>query len=145
MVGVVAVPVLVVPVDVGVVLGLVLVGVVPLGVVEPDAGVVDEEPEVDVFGAGVVVEEVVAVLDVLLELGGLATSPLDFSAESISCCTVPTSVAIAAGVPAAPSAGSAFSCLRSAVSVSRSCCEGWALSVTTIWSASAVVTQAGQS
>ena len=126
-VGVVAVPVDVVPVDVGPVLGLVLAGVVPVGDVllgvvepEPEAGVV----EVDVPGAGVVVDDVVAVVDVLAELGGLASRPLDFKAVSISCCTAPTSAATAAGVPAAPSAGSAFSCLRSAFSVSRSCWEG---------------------
>jgi hypothetical protein len=126
---------------------LVLVDVVPLGVVglevlEGGAGTVDG---VDVVGAGVVVDDVGDdVVEVLLELGGLVSSPLFCSAESISCCTVVTSAATAAGVPAAPSAGSAFSCLRSAFSVSRSCWEGWDLSVTTIWSARAVVIQAGQ-
>jgi hypothetical protein len=81
--GVVAVPVLVVPVDVGVDVGvvlglvLVLVGDVPLGVVEP--GVVDGELEVDVLGAGVVVDDVVGVpvVEVLVELGGFVSSPLD--------------------------------------------------------------------
>jgi hypothetical protein len=119
-------------------------GVVSVPVVDVDA------PEggaavVDVLGAGVVVDDVGAeVVDVLLELGGLVTRPLDCSAESISFCTVETSEATALGVPAAPSAGNAFSCLRSAFSESRSCREGWALSVTTIWSASAVVMHAGQ-
>lgn len=128
----------VVPVDVDAGVVLVVDGVVPvvvaLGVVDVDVleGGVAVVDGVEVLGAGVVVDDVdPPVVDVLFELGGLASRPLDFSADSISCCTAPTSEATALGVPPAPSAGSAFSCLRSAFSVSSSCFEGCAVSVTT--------------
>jgi hypothetical protein len=104
---------------------------------------------VDVDGVGVVVEDVgepLAVVDVDPEaVGGLASSPLLCSADWTSCCTVATWEATAAGVPPAPSAGSAFSCFRSLSSVDTSACVGWDFSVTTSWSASAVVVHAGQS
>lgn len=143
---VVVVPVVVL-VDDGVVLCvLVPVVPVPLGVLDvPDEGVVLVLDGVEVPGAGVVVEDVgLALVEVLLELGGLASRPLLLSVESISCCTAATDEATALGVPPAPSAGSAFSCLSSPSSVFSSCWEGFALSVITSWSASAVVVQAGQ-
>src|SRR5205807_7139918 len=118
---------------------------VPVGVVEVvGEDVVDVDEDVDVLGGAGVVDDVPpALVDVELDAGGFVSSPLDCSALSISCCTVATWEATAAGVPLAPSEGSAFSCCRSALSVASSCREGWAFSVTTIWSASAVVTQAG--
>jgi hypothetical protein len=79
-----------------------LVDVVPVGVVV-DADV----PVVEVPGVGVVV---VAPVEVEFDLGGFVSSPLDRSALSISCCTACTCAATAAGVPPAPSTGSAFSC-----------------------------------
>ena len=143
--GGVVVPVLVVGEVAGVVAWPVLVGGV--GVVGVDV--------VGVVGTvGVVVVpvpvDVVPVpsdpVDVVLDAdGGFVSRPLLCSALSISCCTTATSEATAAGVPPAPSAGNAFSCFRSWVSVAINAAEGWALSVTTIWSARAVVVQAGQS
>lgn len=107
---------------------------------------------VDVDGAGVVVEDVgeplagVDVVDVEPEAaGGLVSSPLLCNALWISCWTVPTADATAAGVPPAPNEGSAFNRFRSLSSVATSAAEGCDFSVTTIWSASAVVMQAGQS
>ena len=81
----------------------------------------------------------------LAEAGGPVSSPLPLSWVSISRWTVPTAAAIAAGDPFAPNAGNAFSCLRSALSCATSSCGGSDLSVTTIWSAIAVVMHAGQS
>ena len=149
--GVLVVPVVVVSVDEGAVLVLVDDG--PVGVVAPGVVVVDVVlvvvfavvVAVGVAGAGVVLVDVgVAVVDALLELGGFATRPLSCSSVSICCWTAATSAAIALGVPSAPSAGSASSCSgpRSASPAAR--CDGAAVSVTTIWSAIAVVMQAGQ-
>lgn len=125
----------------GVVVGL---GAVVIVVVTWGVDVVDPDPDPD---AGVVVVDPGVVdVDVLgLELGGFVSRPLLWSAVSISCCTVATCEATAAGVPPAPSEGSAFSCFRSFSSVATSVADGWDFSVTTSWSASAVVVHAGQS
>lgn len=97
------------------------------------------EPEVVVA-----VVEVVEAGEVVVVASGLAGRPLLLIVVSISCWTLSTSAATAAGVPLTPRDGSAFSCLSSMSSSRTSCFDGWDLSVTTIWSAIAVVTQAGQ-
>ena len=77
--------------------------------------------------------------------GGFASWPLSASASSICCCTAATWAAIAAGVPFAPSAESAFSCCSAACDLLRRAPgDGCDVSVTTIWSAIAVVRHAGQ-
>jgi hypothetical protein len=138
-VGVVVVVVVEGVVDAGVVLVPVDVGVVDVGVVVAPEGAdevvvvevpLDEEDDVVVWSVedGLVFDDVV-------------TRPLLCSCVSISCWTAATAAATAPGVALAPSCGSALSCLRSAASCAASSLEGWELSVTTIWSASAVVRQ----
>lgn len=68
--------------------------------------VVDVPPVVEDPLAGVEEDEV------LEDVGGLAISPLWFSAVSTCCWTVATWEATAAGVPPAPNAGRASSCFR---------------------------------
>lgn len=97
-----------------------------------------------VVAAGVEFVEV-ELVEALFDAGGLASSPLACRAVSISCCTLPTSEVTALGVPPAPSAGNAFSCFRSFSNAATSAGEGCAVSVTTSWSASAVVVHAGHS
>jgi hypothetical protein len=104
-------------------------------------------PELDVVVA--VAVEVVVVLPVVVvagvvEVGGFVSSPLFVSSASICCWTATTAAAIAAGDPSAPSAGSALSCSSAARSFATSSSEGCDFNVTTIWSAIAVVMQAGQ-
>jgi hypothetical protein len=120
-----------------------LVVVVVAGVVCAETVVV---AVVVVAGAVVVVARVVvaAVVVVVDVVGGFATWPLSASAVSISFCTVATVAATAAGVPPAPSCGSASSSFSAAWIRETSWSVGWDLSVITSWSAIAVVTQAGQ-
>jgi hypothetical protein len=83
--------------------------------------------------------------EVFEDLGGFATSPLWFRVVSTSCWTVATWEATTAGVPPAPRAGRAFSCFSACSSLASSARDGCEFSVITIWSAIAVVVQAGQS
>jgi hypothetical protein len=73
------------------------------------------------------------------------TMPLSVSVVSTACCTAATCAAISAGVASAPSKGNAFSLARAACSFRRSEAGGCLDTVTTIWSAIAVVMHAGQS
>lgn len=131
--------------------GVVLVGVVvvvpaggeALGVVAPELE--EDEPEGEEDELVVVPPDVdEELVDELFEDGGFANRPLLLSSVWICCWTVPTAAVIAAGVPPAPSDGRPLSCLRSAASFVSNACDGCEVSVTTIWSASAVVMQAGQ-
>jgi hypothetical protein len=149
---VVVVGVVVVVVDEGVVVVVVVAGA---GVVEAAVVVVDP---VGVDAVGGALEEVevvelpldedddVVVLSVVEELGleEVVIKPLLCSCVSISCWTAATAEATAAGVASDPSSGSASSCLRSAASCAASSLDGCDLSVTTIWSAMAVVRHAVQ-
>ena len=95
-----------------------------------------------------VVEEVgvvVVLVEVVLDATGVVGSPLSSSSVSTSCWTASTCDATAVGVPWAPSAGNAFNCFSAASSFASNAAVGWALSVTTSWSAIAVVVHAGQS
>lgn len=80
----------------------------------------------------------------LEDLGGLATRPLWFSSVVTSCWTAATWAATAAGRAPAPRAGRAFSCLSACSSLASTAAEGCDFRVITIWSAIAVVSQAGQ-
>jgi len=73
------------------------------------------------------------------------TMPLSVSVVSTACCTAATCASISAGVASAPNDGRAFSVRNAAWSFRRSSAEGCFDTVTTIWSAIAVVMQAGQS
>jgi hypothetical protein len=121
--------------------GLVVPFVVGLGagvlVVLAEDGAPGGLPEEGAEGAPVAV--------LVVELTGLLGSPLASISCSICCCTADTCAATATGVPWAPSCDSAPSFFRSFWSSVSSCVEGCDLSVTTIWSAIAVVIQAGQS
>ena len=81
---------------------------------------------------------------VVVVCSGAASNPLLVSTISTCRCTVFTTAATAAGVPRSPSNGRTFSSFK----ICSSCCssrwDGAAFSVTTIWSAIAVVAQAGQ-
>jgi hypothetical protein len=110
------------------------------GVVVVEAAV-DEVALVDVLAPGGPVEVVV---DEPADVPVTESEPLSLSSVSISCCTVATAAAIAVGVPLAPSLGNAPSWLRSEFSLASRAADGWTESVTTIWSATAVVMQAGQ-
>jgi hypothetical protein len=127
-------------------LDVVVVVVVVVGVVDVlEDPLEEDEDELGLDGAWLVVEELLVAVPVvgvplevedpdpldeveddgvLDDLGGFATRPLWFSAVSTSCCTVATSEPTAAGVPAAPRAGRAFSCLRSCSSSARRAREG---------------------
>jgi hypothetical protein len=133
-------------VDVVVVVGAVVGSAVVVGVVEvPVVGVVVVVGPV-VVGVVVpaVVVGVVVVVVAAVVVNGWAREPLDSSADSTCCCTAPTCAAIAAGVPPAPRAGRASSFFSADSISSTSCRLGCFVSVTTIWSAIAVVRQAGQ-
>jgi hypothetical protein len=107
----------------------------------PDAAL----PELDVVvGVEVVVVLAVVVVAGAVEVGGFVSRPLFASSASICRWTATTAAAIAAGDPSAPSAGRALSCSSAARSLATSSSEGWDFNVTTIWSAIAVVMQAGQ-
>jgi hypothetical protein len=77
--------------------------------------------------------------------GSPVTMPLELSVDSTCCCTAATCAAISAGVASAPRAGSASSRASAACSLFRSSADGCSDTVTTIWSAIAVVMHAGQS
>jgi hypothetical protein len=157
---VVVVDVVVADVVVAVVVVLVVVVVVLLvvagavvvvldGLVVVVAGVVCAAPVVVdcvVVGLVVVARVVVAavVVVVVVVAGGFATWPLAASASSSCFCTAATVAATAAGVPFAPSVETASSCFSASSIRCTSSAVGSDLSVTTIWSAIAVVTQAGQ-
>jgi hypothetical protein len=124
----------VVVVAVGVVVVMVGEGVV---VVDPDVGVDEvggELEEVDVVELPLDEDDDVVVLSDVegLVLVEVVSKPLLCSCVSISCCTVATAEATAAGVALDPSSGSSSSCLRSAASWAASSWEGCDLRVTTI-------------
>src|ERR1700759_90553 len=141
-----------------VVVGVVVVSDDPLevDVDEPWLGLDELELELELPLGVLLVVEVVVVEDpdplagleadeVFEDLGGFATSPLWFRVVSTSCWTVATWEATTLGVPPAPRAGRAFSCFRACSSLASRARDGCAFSVITIWSAMAVVVQAGQS
>jgi hypothetical protein len=86
----------------------------------------------------------VPVVEVVVVLSGAARSPLLLSTVSICCCTPFTTAATAAGVPCTPSRGRTLSSLKICSSWCSTRSDGAAFNVTTIWSARAVVVQAGQ-
>ena len=127
------------------------VGVVEVGVVVVvDPVVVDEDEELPLDeGEELPLDEdddvvVESEEDGLVPEEDVVSRPLSCSCVWISCCTAATAEATVAGVALPPSSGSALSCLRSAASCAVSSLEGSDFSVTTIWSAIAVVRQAVQ-
>ena len=122
-------------VEVDVVVVVVVVGGLVVGVLpelDPESPpVVDDESELPVTLVVVVVL-------------GVVSSPLSSRTVCTCCCTPATAAATAAGVPPVPNWGSAPSWDKILSILCSSGTGGCDLRVTTIWSAMAVVEQAGQ-